>query len=102
MGTQREHFEARFGPLGAGTRTLRINDAAFTLLELMDRLGLRNHECRGIDALAVSDDRFAIRFLDTAEQRIVAYEFDAGFRYIGETRVHVAEWIGEENPWSRT
>ena len=33
---------------------------------------------------------------DAEEQRIVAYEFDAGFRYLAETRVHVAEWIGDE------
>ncbi len=30
------------------------------------------------------------------EKRIVVSEFDAESRYRGETRVHVAEWIGEE------
>lgn len=102
METQRERFEARFGPLGAGSRTLRINDAAFTLVELMERLGLAHQDCRSIDAFQRSGDRFVIRYLDAAEERIVAYEFDPAFRYLGETRVHVAEWIGEERSWTWT
>lgn len=34
------------------------------------------------------------------EQRIVTYEFDGEFRYLGEPRVHVAAPVGE--PWSWT
>ena len=62
----------------------------------MERLGLAADGCRSIDARQLEADRFVIRFLDAEEQRIVAYEFDHGFRYLAETRVHVAEWIGEE------
>ncbi|MBI4591009.1 MAG: hypothetical protein HY725_19455 [Candidatus Rokubacteria bacterium] len=100
MGKQRERFEGRFGRLGAGARTLRINAVPFTLTELMERLGLANQDCRSIDALTVSGRRFVIRYLDAEDQSIVAYEFDPAFRYLGETRVHVAEWTGEENPWT--
>lgn len=100
MGKQRERFEGRFGRLGAGARTLRINEVPFSLTELMERLGLANQECRSIDALAVAGNRFVLRYLDSGDQCIVAYEFDPAFRYLGETRVHVAEWIGEGNPWT--
>jgi len=73
-----------------------VGEHVFTLRELMERLGLAADGCRSIDARRLGADRFVIRFLDAEEQRIVAYEFDRGFRYLAETRVHVAEWIGEE------
>lgn len=99
MGQQRDRFETRFGRIGAGAQTLRIDDVSFTLAELMDRLGLQGQECRSIDTLALAGERFVIRYLDGSDQRIVAHEFDAQFRYLGETRVHVAEWIGEGQQW---
>ena len=99
MGSQRERFEARFGRIGTGGRALRIDQRSFSLAELMERLGLAADGCRSIDALALPGDCFVIRFLDAEDQQIVAYEFDPAFRYLGETRVHVAEWIGEGTPW---
>ena len=96
VGARREAFEARFGRLGTGSRLLTVGEHAFTLEELMERLGLAADGCRSIDASQLGADRFVIRFLDAEEQRIVAYEFDRSFRYLAETRVHVAEWIGEE------
>jgi hypothetical protein len=49
-----------------------------------------------VEVRQLGADRFVIRFLDAEEHRIVAYEFDHRLRYLAETRVHVAEWIGEE------
>ena len=95
VGRRREIFEARFGGLGTGVRLLTVGEHAFTLAELMERLGLTADGCRCIDARQLGTDRFVIRFLDAEEQRIVAYEFDRRFRYLAETRVHVAEWIGD-------
>lgn len=92
----RHAFERRFGALGTGQRALTIGGARYDLPALMERLGLAHQECRTIDAMEVGQAGFVIRFLDAEDQRIVAYEFDAEFRYVGETRVHVAEWIGEE------
>lgn len=83
--------------MGAGSRLLLVGDHAFTLPELMERLGLAAYGCRSIDARELAADRFVIRFLDADEQQIVAYEFDGHFRYLSEMRVHVAEWIGDSN-----
>lgn len=102
MADRREAFEARFGALGTGSGSLMLGDQAFTLVELMERLGLAAEGCRSIDARALGGERFVIRYLDAEDQRIVAYEFDPGFRYLGEMRVHVAEWIGEGSPWTST
>lgn len=95
MGARREAFETRFGALGTGARSLTVGARAFTLAEIMERLGLAAEGCRSIDGRALGADRFVIRFLDFDEQRVVAYEFDRDFRGLAETRVHVAEWIGE-------
>jgi len=96
MGGRREAFEARFGVLGAGSRLLTVGDRTFTLTDLMERLGLAAEGCRSIDARELGGDRFVIRFLDSEEQRVVAYEFDRRFRYLTETRVHVAEWLEDD------
>ncbi|KRT71876.1 MAG: hypothetical protein XU13_C0035G0027 [Candidatus Rokubacteria bacterium CSP1-6] len=97
---RRKAFEARFGALGAGGKLLTVGEHVYPLADLMERLGLAADGCRSIDALAVPGGRFVIRYLDADDQQIVAYEFDPAFRYLGETRVHVAEWIGEGNPWT--
>lgn len=98
MGGRREAFEARFGALGTGSRRLTVGAQAFTLAELMERLGLAADGCRSIDAGQLGADRFVIRFLDAEEQRVVAYEFDGRFRCLAETRIHVAEWLGDDGP----
>lgn len=100
MGGLRARFEARFGALGTGARELRVDERSLTVAELMGRLGLAADGCRGIDAREVAPGRFVVRYLDADDQRIVAHEFDRTFRCLGETRVHVAEWIGEDRWWS--
>jgi hypothetical protein len=91
----RRRMESRFGRPGAGARQLTVAGTAYSLVELMARLDLAFEGCRTIDGFAFSPDHFAVRFYDPEEQRIVAYEFDAAFRYLGESRVHIAEWIGD-------
>ncbi len=100
MAERRKAFEARFGALGTGSTRLTVGNDAFTLTEILERLGLAAEGCRSIDARALGSDRFVIRYLDGEDQQIVAYEFDPDFRYLGETRVHVAEWIGDEPSWT--
>ena len=94
-GRARDAMETRFGPLGRGVRELVVAERAYALPELLARLGLA-FEGRVIDGFALEAGHFAVRYHDPEEQRIVVYEFDAELRYRGETRVHVAEWIGEE------
>jgi hypothetical protein len=91
----RARMEARFGRLGSGARRLTVAGVSYTLPELMTRLGIAFEGCRTIDGFALTPGRFAVRFYDGDEQRIVAYEFDETFRYLAETRVHVAEWVGD-------
>ncbi len=95
----RVRMESRFGRPGSGARRLTVAGTLYTLPEVMARLGIAFEGCRTIDGFELAQGHFAVRFYDAEEQRIVAYEFDAEFRYLAETRVDVrewGEWIGDE------
>lgn len=98
-GPARARMEARFGRPGSGARRLMVAGRSYILPDLMTRLGIAFEGCRTIDGVELGAAHFAVRYYDPEEQRIVAYEFDAEFRYVAETRVDVLEWaesIGEE------
>ncbi|MGH7267370.1 MAG: hypothetical protein ACREMB_21325 [Candidatus Rokuibacteriota bacterium] len=92
----RARMDARFGPIGAGAQRLAVAGRTYGIAELMARLGIAFEGCRAIDGVALGPAHFAVRYYDPDEQRIVAYEFDGELRYLGEMRVHVAEWVGDE------
>ncbi len=89
-------MEERYGPLGSGRQSLNIGDAEYTLTELMSQMGLNFDDSRAIDVLTISEGRYAVRYFDPQDQRVVVQEFDAHFRLLSETRAHSAEWLGEE------
>jgi hypothetical protein len=89
-------MESRFGPLGSGAQVMVIAEAEYDMSALLLRMGLNFEDGRGIDMLKLSADRYVVRYYDGEDQRIVAYEFDADFRFLGEIRAHIAEWIGED------
>jgi hypothetical protein len=89
-------IEARCGPLGSGRQTVVIEGAEYDLAALMFRMGLNFEDARAIDVVEVSPQVFVLRYYDGEDQRIVAHQFDSSFRFMDETRAHVAEWIGED------
>ncbi len=96
-------IESRYGPLWSGRRTVTVDGTEYDIAALTFHLGLNFEDARTIDVLEVSVGRFVVRYYDGEDQRIVAHEFDASFRFLGEIRAHVAEWIGEDGyfEWSR-
>jgi hypothetical protein len=94
-GPRRREMDARFGPPGSGPREVRIGGQRYTPDELLARLGLAFEGCRALDAFQLGPSRYAVRYYDAEEQWVVACEFDGAFRYLGELRAHVAEWVGE-------
>ena len=88
-------MEARFGPLGTGARRLTIAGTEYDLCALLVQIGVEFDDAKPIDALELPD-RFVVRYLDAQDQRVVAYEFDARFHCLGETRAHIAEWEGDQ------
>lgn len=93
-------LESRHGLLGSGMQILALDSADYTLAELLFHMGLNFDDNRGIDVVVVSAGHYAIRYYDGQDQRVVAHEFDANFRFLGETRAHIAEWIGEDTYYS--
>jgi hypothetical protein len=86
-------MEERFGPLGSGQMDLVVNGASYDLPGILRLLGLDFEDVRPIDAHVLAGGRYAIRYLDPEECGIVAYEFDAAFRRLDETFVHIGEWL---------
>ncbi len=104
VGQERKRMEERFGEVGTGLTELTIEGQRYDLYQLLRLLGMDHADIRPIDAHYVDgSDRFAIRYFDSEERVIVAYEFDTEFGYRGETCVHIDEWMGEDYynfPWA--
>lgn len=102
----RQRMEKRFGELGTGQETLKIAGQEYELWDIMRALGLATEGIvQPVDAFHLEEeDIYAIRFFDGLARTMVAYEFDADFRYKRELRVHLAEYIGEDAyfdfPWN--
>ena len=89
-------MESRFGPLGSGQQALAIGGETLDAGELLHRMGLDFDDAKPIDLIGVGENRYAVRYYDGQDQRVVAHEFDGDLKFVEETRAHVAEWIGEE------
>ena len=88
-------MEARFGPLGSGAQRLTIAGIDYDLRALLSQIGVEFDDAKPIDALQLPD-RYVVRYLDAQDQRVVALEFNASFRVLGEIRAHIAEWEGDQ------
>ncbi len=92
----RAFIESHYGPLGSGGQSVTVKGTDYDLEALLFHMGLNFEDSRGIDAQALPDGHYVVRYYDGEDQRIVAHEFDSGFHFICETRAHIAEWIGED------
>ena len=91
----REEFEQRYGQLWSGASSLVIEGVTYELEEVMHKIGFGFEGLRLIDAPRVEAGRYAIRFFDGEERRIVCLEFGADLNLLEEHRVHIAEWLGD-------
>lgn len=89
-------IEHRFGALGKGQKLLIINDAEYDFSALLARMDLALDDVRVFDVVQVAPNHFCLRYYDGQDQRVVAHEFDNSFRFLNESRGHIAEWIGED------
>ncbi len=92
----RDVIESRFGPLGSGAQRLTIQGVTYSLSQLLSQIGAEFDDSKPIDAMTLSEGRYVLRYLDGQDQRVVAAEFDADFRLLGETRASLAEWEGDD------
>ena len=95
VASPREEFERQYGQLWSGASALAIEGVTYELEEVMHRIGFGFEGLRLIDAPRVEAGRYAIRFFDGEERRIVCLEFGADLNLLEEHRVHIAEWLGD-------
>ncbi len=88
----RDVIEGRFGLLGSGAQSLTIRGVTYSLSQLLSQIGAEFDDSKPIDALALGERRYVLRYIDGQDQRVVACEFDADFRLLGETRANITEW----------
>lgn len=93
-------IESRYGPLGSGGQSLTINGRVYSTSELLAQMGLGFDDTRPIDALAIGERRYVLRYYDGQDQRVVAQEFDSDFHCLMEARAYIAEWVGEPTDFS--
>lgn len=96
IGRDRLAMEQRYGLLGSGRTDLTITGQTYDLYALLQILGLDFEDIKPIDAQVLGEGLYAIRYFDPEERSIVAYDFDAEFRRVGEAVVHIQEWMGED------
>lgn len=92
----RERIESRYGPLGCGAQSVTINSVAYSIGELLVRMGLNFDDSRPIDVMPLRRNRYVFRYYDGQDQRVVAVEFDAKLRNLGEIRAHFPDWNGDD------
>jgi hypothetical protein len=89
-------MDSRYGPLGSGVQSLTIKGVVYSVPDLLICMALNFDDSRAIDALNLPDGRYLFRYYDGQDQRVVALEFDAEFRPLGELRIPFTEWSGGE------
>jgi hypothetical protein len=92
----RDVIEKRYGALGSGVQSLEIGGTTYSLPQLLLQIGAAFDDSKPIDALALGEGRYVLRYIDGQDLRMVAAEFDADFRSLGETRANITEWEGDD------
>jgi hypothetical protein len=88
-------IEGRYGPLGSGAQSLAIRGTTYSLSQLLSQIGAEFDDSKPIDALTLQEGRYVLRYIDGQDLRVVASEFDADFRVLGETSASITEWEGD-------
>ena len=91
----KELIETRFGPLWSGKTEIPFRGGMRTLRDVKRALALEGSDAVEIDLHELTGDRYAFRFYDGDDRRVVVFVLDAGYGIVEEHRAHVAEWLGD-------
>jgi len=95
--TSREWVEMTFGPLGSGGHEITLGGETLAGPEVLSRLGVWAEGIDPIDLVTVEEGRrWAVRFFDGEDRRVVVLQFSPDFAILSETRVHIKEWMGTD------
>jgi hypothetical protein len=91
----KELIETRFGPLWSGKTEIPYCGGMRTLREVKRSLDLEGSDAVEIDLLELPEKRFAFRFYDGDDRRVVVFVLDSEGEIVEEHRAHIAEWLGD-------
>jgi len=91
----KERIETRFGPLWSGKTEIPFRGGVRTLRDVKRLLALEGSDAVEIDLHELPGERFAFRFYDGDDRRVVVFVLDAECGIVEEYRAHVAEWLGD-------
>lgn len=93
--SDKEQIETRFGPLWSGKTEIAFRGGVRTFREVKRALDLAGEDVLSIDLHEFPGEKFAYRFYDGDDRRIVVLVCDAEGGIVEEFRAHIAEWLGE-------
>ncbi|MFA6147515.1 MAG: hypothetical protein WC899_04835 [bacterium] len=88
-------IETRFGPLWSGKSEIPFCGNVRTLRDVKRLLALEGSDAVEIDLHELPEERFAFRFYDGDDRRVVVFVLDSGYGIVEEHRAHIAEWLGD-------
>jgi hypothetical protein len=91
----KERIETRFGPLWSGKSEIAFRGGVRTVRDVKRALDLAGEDVMSIDLHELPDGKFAYRYYDGDDRRIVVLVCDAEGEILEEFRAHIAEWLGE-------
>jgi len=91
----KELIEERFGPLWSGRSEIPWGERSRTLLEVKQAFDLTGSDVVAIDLHELPGRKFAFRFYDGDDRRVVVFVFDEAGEIVEEHRAHIGEWLGD-------
>jgi hypothetical protein len=92
----KEIIEREFGPLWSGADSIAIADVIFTLDRIKRAFDLESDDLVGIDLHVLPEERYAFRFYDGDDRRVVVFVFESDLTIVSEYRAHIADWLEDE------
>lgn len=93
---EKEIIENSYGLLWSGGDNVLINGKEVTAKDILKAFDISLEDAVPIDILQVDGDRYAVRFYDGDDRRIVVMEFNSALSIKKEYRAHIAEWLTDD------
>ena len=91
----KELIEQRFGPLWSGRTEISFQGGVRTFRDVKRALDLAGEDVMSIDLHELPGGKFAFRYYDGDDRRVVVLVCDAEGGILEEFRAHIAEWLWE-------
>ena len=92
---EKDRIETRFGPLWSGKAEIAFRDGVRTFRDVKRALDLAGEDVMSIDLHELPGGKFAYRYYDGDDRRVVVLVCDEAGGILEEFRAHIAEWLGE-------